>query len=116
MTCGMLTPERFSSSGRKTISEMVVARATAFEAASKDTAKLKYLFKWPSTTLTPNMEEKESITCQKHERSAFTPVSADAARLARPPVWVAAVFAQGKHAVERAGLKRVLLGFRVRNK
>ena len=116
MTFGMLTPERFFSSDKKTRSEMVVARATAFDTSSKDIAKLKYLFKWPSTTLTVNMKEKENIICQKPERSVFTHVSADAARLARPPVTDAAVFAQEKHAVERAGLKRVLLGFRVRNK
>jgi len=58
------------------------------------------------------MKEKENIICQKPERSVFTHASADAARLARPLVTDAAVFAQENHAVERAGLKRVLLGFR----
>jgi hypothetical protein len=106
MTCGTLILERFSSSDKKTRSETVVARAIVFEAASKVTAKLKCLFKWRSTMLTPNTAEKENITCQKRERSVFTRASADAAQLARPPVWDAAVFARKMHAVEHAGLKR----------
>jgi hypothetical protein len=72
MTCGTLILERFSSSDKKTRSETVVARAIVFEAASKVTAKLKCLFKWRSTMLTPNTAEKENITCQKRERSVFT--------------------------------------------
>merc|ERR1712037_135107 len=63
--------------------------------------------------LTPNMEEKENITCQKPEQSVFTPASADAARLARLPAWDAAVFAQEMPAVEHAGLKKDLLAFQL---
>ena len=116
MTCGTLTLESSSFLHKKTISVMAVARAIVFEAASKDTAKPKFLSKWPSMMLTPNMEEKENTTCQKPERSVFTPASADAARLARLPAWDAAVFAQEMPAVEHAGLKKDLLAFQVRKK
>ena len=106
MTCGTLILERLSSSDKKTRSETVDARAIVFEVASKVTAKLKSLFKWRSTMLTLNTAEKENITCQKPALSVFTRASVDAAQLARPPVWDAAVFARRMHAVEHAGLKR----------